>query len=247
MKDKLKVKKTILKLIISFAVIVTILVGLYFLFKYLGVMDLSKEQLQDFIASFGVLAPLLFIFVSFLQVTFVPIPGAVTILAGNYIFGWALSFLYSYIGMMLGGILAWWLGKVIGKPYINWVAGGKEQAKAWIKRLKGREMVFLFFAFLLPLFPDDLLCSVAGAINVKFFPFLIMQLFTRATSIGGTLFFMSGEIIPYHGWGLIVLGLTALIIITVFIVCLKYAQKLNAFFDNIINLVSLKLKRKKRK
>ena len=241
-----KNKKAIVRLLCSAAVIALILLGAYFIFKACGITDLTKEQLQKYISSTGAVAPLVFIGVSFLQVTFVPIPGAVTILAGNYLFGAGLSFLYSYIGMMLGGLLAFYLGRLIGRPYINWVAGGKEQADGWIKRLKGRETVFLFFAFLLPLFPDDLLCSVAGILPISFMTFLIMQIITRATSIGGTLLFMSGEVIPYHGWGLWVLGVIVVLSIAAFIVSLKYADKLNAFFDNFINKIILRKGKKKR-
>ena len=224
-----------------------IIVGVYLLFKRLGLIDLTREQMQEFISSAGVIAPLIFILLSFLQVTFVPIPGAITILAGNYLFGWALSFVYSYIGMFLGGLLAWWLGKIIGKPYLNWVAGSSEQADSWIKRLKGRETVFLFFAFLLPLFPDDLLCSVAGVLPIKFVTFLIMQVITRATSIGGTLIFMSGELLPYHGWGVWVLVFIFVICVVAFIICLKYADKLNALFDKSVNKIVSKLKRKNKR
>lgn len=245
MHKKLKGKKIILRIILSIIVIGAILVGVYFLLKSFGITDLTREELQELITSTGAVAPLVFILVSFLQVTFVPIPGAITILAGNYMFGWVLSFIYSYIGMLAGGLFAWWLGKIIGRPYINWVAGSKEQADSWIKRLKGRETVFLFFAFLLPLFPDDLLCSVAGVLPISFITFLIMQLITRATSIAGTLLFTSGEIIPYYGWGLWVLCALVVVMIVAFLLCIKYAKELNVFFDKIINKMAIKLKRKK--
>ena len=113
---------------------------------------------------------------------------------------------------------------------ISWGAGGGvEQADEWLKRLKGRETVFLFFAFLLPVFPDDLLCSVAGILPIRFSTFMIMQVITRFTSIGASLLFMSGEIIPFHGWGLIVLGTVGIICVIAFILGMKYADKLNAF------------------
>jgi len=233
-----KSKKSLTRLALSVLVIALILVGIYFLFKALGITELTREQIQDFISSTGAVAPLVFIGISFLQVTFVPIPGMVTILAGNYLFGIALSFLYSYVGMLIGSIVAWWLGRLIGRPYVNWVAGGSEQADEWLKRLKGREKVFLFFAFLLPLFPDDLLCSVAGILPISFSVFMIMQIITRATSIGASLLFMSGEIIPFHGWGLVVLGVVAVLIILAFILSLKYADKINAYFDNFINKIT---------
>lgn len=239
MSDK---KKFFCKIIISLLVITIVVVGAYFVFKGLGLTNLTKEQLQEKVASTGAIAPLVFIAVSFLQVTFVPIPGVVTILAGNYLFGFWLSFLYSYIGMMIGGIVAWWLGRALGRPYINWLAGSKKEANNWLARLKGRETVFLFFAFLLPFFPDDLLCSVAGILPIKFSTFLLLQVITRATSIGSSLLFMSGEIIPFSGWGIWVLGISAIICGVIFIVAIKNADKLNKFFDKIIDKLAMKKK-----
>ena len=161
-------QKTLIKSAVSVAVIAAIVVGLYFLFKALGITDLTKEELQEFIAGTGAIAPLVFLVATFLQATFVPIPGMVTILAGNYLFGAWLSFLYSYIGMLLGSLVAYALGRKLGRPFVNWLAGGKEEADGWIARLKGRENVFLFLAFFLPLFPDDLLCAVAGILPMRF-------------------------------------------------------------------------------
>lgn len=235
-------KKSLIKLIVSAMIIGGIVLGVYLIFKSLGITDLTREQIQDFIKSTGAIAPLVFIGISFAQVTLVPIPGMVTILAGNYVFGIWLSFLYSYIGMMIGSVVAWWLGRAIGRPYINWVAGGAVQADEWLKRLKGRETVFLFFAFLLPVFPDDLLCSVAGILPIRFSTFMIMQVITRFTSIGASLLFMSGEIIPFHGWGLVVLALVGVVCVIAFIFGMKYADRLNKFFDGLIDKITLKVK-----
>ncbi len=64
-----------------------------------------------------------------------------------------------------------------------------------------------------------------------------MQIITRATSIGATLLFMSGEIIPFHGWGLIVLGIIAVIGIVAFIVCFKKAEQINKCCSDILQKI----------
>ncbi len=237
-------KKSLLKIIASVLVIGAIIAVGYIIFDALGVTKLTREQVQDFVSSTGAIAPLVFIFISFLQVTFVPIPGMVTILAGNYLFGPWLSFLYSYIGMMIGSVVGFLLGRLLGRPYINWVAGGKEHADEWIKKLKGREVVFLFFAFLLPLFPDDLLCSIAGILPIRFGVFMIMQIITRFTSIGTSLLFMSGEVIPFHGWGLWVIGALIVLSLVAFVLSVKYADKINDIFNNVIDKINSKVKKK---
>lgn len=235
-------KGVIKRLIVSAVIIGAVILAVYLVFHFLGWTKLNKEQLQDFISGTGAVAPLVFIGVTFAQVTLIPIPGAVTILAGSYLFGFWKSFLYSYIGMMIGSIVSFALGRVIGRPYVNWVAGSSQKADEWIKKLKGRENVFLFFAFLLPFFPDDILCAVAGALPVKWITFIIMQLITRTTSILATMLFMSGEIIPFHSWGLVVLGVVGAAIVVAMILSIKYAPQLNAFFDRLINKFSIKKK-----
>lgn len=235
-------KKTLIRLVLSGILIGgAILVG-YFVLKHFGITELSQEEIQTAIASTGAIAPLVFIFASFLQVTFIPIPSTVTILAGSYLFGALPSFFYSYIGILLGALLAFALGRLIGRPYINWVAGSRDTANEWLAKLKGRENVFLFFAFLLPVFPDDLLCSVAGMLPVKFPVFIIMQLITRTTSIGATLIFMSGTIIPYEGWGLWVIGALIVIAFIAFVLGMIYAVKLNEIFDSFIQKISAKFR-----
>ena len=232
------------KLIISAIVILAFLGGMFLVLRLLGLTDLTKEQVQEIVESKGALAPLVFIGISFLQVTFIPIPGAITILAGSYLFGAFKSFIYSYIGMVIGGMFAFFLGRIIGRPFVNWVAGGKETADKWMKKLNGKENVVLFFMFLLPFFPDDILCSVAGLFPISWFGFLAMQLFTRTTSIVCTLLFMSGEIIPFHGWGLIVLGAVAVVLIIGFFLCMKYSTKISEIFNRFTDKISKLFKRK---
>ena len=240
-------KTSIKKLIISVVAIGLFLGGVYLVFYLLGWTKISQEQLQEYVRSTGAIAPLVFILISFLQVTFVPIPGAVTILAGSYVFGAGYSFLYSYIGMMLGSIVAYLLGKLIGKPFVNWITGGQDKTDEWIAKMKGKDNVLLFFMFLFPFFPDDLLCSVAAVLPIKWYGFLGMQIITRATSIGATLLIMSGEIIPFHGWGLWVLGLIAIVGIVAFILSFKYADKINAFFSALAQKIADRFRKKNNK
>lgn len=227
--------KMIKKLVGTVLVLGAVILGAYLLLKHFGITDLTQEQLQEYIKSTGAIAPLVFILVSFLQVTFVPIPGAITIVAGSYLFGLGQSFLYSYIGMLLGAMFAFFLGKIIGRPFANWIIGSPEKVDDWIGRLKGRQNVILFFMFFLPFFPDDILCTIAGLLPITYGGFLLMQLITRATSIGFTLLFMSGEFIPYEGWGLVVLAIIGIICIVAFLVSMKYSEKINDFFVDFIN------------
>ena len=238
-------KQIIKRLIFSLLIIGILVLAIFLLLKHFGLTDLTREQIQAYIQSKGVIAPLIFILISFAQVTLIPIPGTITILAGIYLFGAWESFIYSYIGTLLGALVSFALGRLIGKPYVNWVTCGKEKTEQLMKKLDGRENVFLFFAFLLPLFPDDILCAVAGALPVKWFTFTVMQVITRATSILGIMLFMSGEVIPYHGWGIVVLIILALICVLAFVLSIIYSKQINQFFIKIVDKITKKQNRKK--
>ena len=237
--------KVLSRLIISIIVIGILVLTAYFLLKHFNLLDIKRETIQDFVNSYGALAPIIFIIVTFLQVTFIPIPSTVTIVAGNYLFGFWQSYLYSYIGLLLGSAFAFFLGRVLGKPFVSWIAGGKDKFESYEARLKGRENVFLFFAFLLPFFPDDFLCSLAGITKMNFLSFMIMQVFCRFIAIGGNLLFLSGEVIKYQGFGLVLIVILIVLGVLALILSMIYAEKLNLLFDSFIKKIKGKYEKTK--
>lgn len=244
-KKKKEIKGMIIRFSISLLIIGVILLVAYLIFRHLGYTSMSKEILQEKIEKTGAWGPIVFIFVSFLQVTFIPIPGMVTILAGNLLFGPWISLLYSFIGMFLGSVLAFKLGRVLGRPFVNWIVGDKETVDKYLNKARGKEVVAFFFMFLLPMFPDDALCSIAGITPIKWPEFILMQLISKPIGILGTLFFMSGEIIPFRGWGLFVIGGVAVLSVIAFIICFKNAEKINDKLNAFFEKIARKFKKKK--
>ncbi len=223
-----KLKRAIIRLSLSTLVLIPVFVGAFLILRTLGVDNLSRDKIQELVSSAGSSAPLMFILITFLQVSFISIPSAPVILGGSYIFGALESFVYSYIGTILGASFAFFLGRKIGRPFINWVAGDKETVDELLLKLHGKEKIILFMMFLLPMFPDDLLCAIAGMLSMSYGLFLGMQLSTRIVAIGGTLFLFSGEILPFEGWGLWAIGGIVLAIALMFVVMYIVARKKRA-------------------
>ncbi len=220
-----KIKRALVRLALTCLALAPVVVAFFIIMHRLGLDNISREQIQEIVDSSGAFAPLVFIFITFLQVSFIPIPSAPVILGGSYIFGVFESFFYSYIGTLLGASVAFLLGRKVGRPFINWVAGDKETVDSLFKRLHGREKVVLFAMFLLPMFPDDLLCSVAGMLPMTFGLFFLMQITTRTVAIGGTLLLFSGDILPFHGWGLWAIGGIIAAIVIIFVVLFVILRK----------------------
>ena len=244
MNDKqFKRNKFLLRVVISLIMLVLVLGLIYLIFKKAGLMELSQEEIQIFIQQKGALAPLIFILITFLQVTFIPIPSTLTVLVGNYLFGFWVSYLYSFIGMMIGSVLAFYLGRWFGKKFIYWLVSDKEMVDSYLYKIKNKGNVMLFFMFIFPFFPDDLLCSVAGVLPISGLSFTIMQVFTRGITILTTLFMLSGDVIPFSGWGIPFNICLTLILMTSFYISYKNAEVISSKFSKIIN----KFKRKKDK
>ena len=236
MSDKQSIRnKLIQRVIFSVLILVFSLTLIFLIFKRLGLLELSQEEIQIYLQSKGALAPLIFILITFLQVTFIPIPSTITVLVGNYLFGFWISYLYSFIGMMIGSIFAFYLGRWFGKKFIYWLVSDKLMVDKYLNKIKNKGNVLLFFMFIFPFFPDDLLCSVAGVLPISGLSFIIMQVFTRGITILTTLFMLSGDVIPFDGWGIPFNICLTLILMTIFYICFKNAEEISIKFSKIIN------------
>lgn len=226
---KKETKTKIFKTLIILGVIALIFLAIFLPLYLTGALDKIKnaEELQAFIQSGGGWSYLIFFAIQFIQVTFLPIPGAVTTVAGMLAFenGW-IVFGISFVAVMLASALSFLLGRKVGKRLVVWVAGEKDYRK-WAEKLgKGKFVFFLMMLF--PVFPDDILCMIVGTTNMTWRFFLITNLITRPIGIACTCFLGSG-IIPFGGWWLILWGFLAVACVILFILSYKYQPQIEAF------------------
>ena len=178
----------------------------------------TKENVKEYVASFGAWAPIVFFFLQFIQVILSPIPGSITTLAGGLLFGFFYGFLISMTAIFIGSISAFLLGKKFGRPLVERIAG-KETVEKYMQSVSSRQKIVLIMMFLLPFFPDDLLCLIAGlsAMRLPYFSFLVI-----ITRPWGLLFaaLLGSGMIHIPAWGWIALAVFAA---TVFIAAIRYA------------------------
>ena len=107
-----------------FALIVITLAVIYH--NELRLIYTSPETVKQFIAGFGIFAPITFIFLQILQVVVFIIPSSVFTISGGYAFGTVLGTIYSLIGIMIGSIIVFYFSRKLGRPFVEKIINKKE-------------------------------------------------------------------------------------------------------------------------
>lgn len=229
-------KQALYRLILCALICLDIFAVAFFSLSASGILPklTDIEALRSYIAGFGGTAIIIFILFQFLQVVVLPVPGSVSVAVGVALFGPLRCSLFSFIGILLGSIVAFFIGRVVGYKAVCWIVG-KDDLDKWLKKMKGKDYLLLSIMFLLPLFPDDILCFVAGLSSMTWTYFIIMIIITRAISVLTTSFSLG--LIPFNTWwGLMIWGLLlAAIIVSFWLVC-KYSDKIDSFIKRKFSL-----------
>ena len=199
----------------------------------------NENLLREYLQKAGVWMPLSYILLQFLQVVVLPIPSIVSTLAGIALFGGLKTLIYSFIGIVAGSFTAFWIGRKLGNKAVLWIVG-EDSLKKWQKKLKGKDNLFLSLMFLLPLFPDDILCFLAGLSSMSWGYFTGIIILSRALALSATCF--SVDFIPFNTWwGITFWVLFAVILSLIFVAVYKNMDKIQQKID------LYKRKRRKRK
>ena len=231
-----EVKRKIYKALIVVGILILLSLAIFLPLYFSGVLEKIKdaEDLRQIILSGGTWSYLIFFFIQFLQVTFLPIPAAVTTVAGTLVFGLWITCLISFVAVMLASLFSFFIGKKLGSKVIIWIVGEKDYHK-WAEKLgKGKYVFFLMMLF--PVFPDDILCLVAGTTNMTWKFFFITNLITRPIGILCTCFLSSG-IIPFAGWWILLWCVLAVACIVLFVLAYKYQEKIENFIVRLSSKV----------
>lgn len=158
--DKNKTTAVIMNLCTGIGLIVT---TVFIIYGIQSKIFTSQEALGQFLGQFGFWAPVLFVIIQIVQVVIPILPGAIGCLGGVLIFGPVWGFIYNYVGICLGSILAFCLSKRYGRPFVRGMVSEKAYDKyvTWLDKGAKFDKAFAIAIFL-PVAPDDLLCYLAG-------------------------------------------------------------------------------------
>jgi uncharacterized membrane protein YdjX (TVP38/TMEM64 family) len=181
-------------------VIIGIIIGIYFGFD-LDAEFKNAESTKAFLLRYGNYTMIIYVVLHFLQTTIIPISNLPTIFAGIAIFdNPLLVFALTTIGVYLGSIASFAFGKLFGRKAVDWVLG-QETVDRYLDMAKGREKAAIFTMLLLPSFPDDILCIIAGITKMTWRFFLVTLVLTRTLPTLFMVYF--ADKIPDLGWWMI--------------------------------------------
>lgn len=144
-----------------------------------GILD-SKETLSAFIKQAGIWGPPFFIFLQILQTVVPIIPGALTSVAGVFIYGHIVGTIYNYVGIVIGCAIIFYLVRLYGPAFVQSVVSKKTYDKyiGWLDEGNRFERFFIFM-MIWPISPADFLCMLAALTKMTFKRYMIIILLCK--------------------------------------------------------------------
>ena len=136
----------------------------------------SNANFISYIRSFGAFSAIIFVILQILQVVFPIIPGGASCLVGVILFGPLKGFLYNYIGLTIGSVIAFDLSKQYGLSIIRKIFSKKTLLKYENYLNSNNHFKIFIWGILLPGAPDDLLCYLIGLTNLTYQKFITVIL-----------------------------------------------------------------------
>ena len=130
------------------------------------------------IQGYGIWGPVVLFILFVLQVFFALIPGQALMVASGYIYGFTGGLLLTWSSLVIGGQAAFWLARRYGRPFAEkWIS--PTILDRWDKSAAGQGIGFYVITLVLPFFPNDGMCYVAGLGNMSSRRFLIANILGR--------------------------------------------------------------------
>lgn len=158
---------------------VLVIYGILPLNPFTWLLDVG-DQVRSQLPAFGPLAPLAYIALYAAQIIIAPLPGQGLAFTAGFLFGSFWAPIYSMVGILVGGIIAF-----IGARRIGWPLVERMAPKSWLDRWRNLAAVNSEFTwFLLMLAPTaDVFYFIAGLTTLRLRRFILIMLLGRTPGI----------------------------------------------------------------
>lgn len=135
--------------------------------------DIDIYTIRDYINSFKIFGPIVYI-IMFAIVPLTFFPDSILAISSGLIFGFYKGYIYTTIGALLGGSIAFFLARYIGYDLLKKISNDKLSKIEKLINANGFYIIFLLR--LIPLFPFDIISYGAGLTSVDYKQFLLATL-----------------------------------------------------------------------
>ncbi len=136
------------------------------------------DAVIETIRGFGWWGPAILFLLFILQAFLAFIPGQALMIGSGIIYGFIGGFLITWISLVVGGQIAFWLSRKFGRPFAEkWIA--PDVLNRWDKSAAGRGVAFYVITLVMPFVPNDAMCYVAGLGSMSFKRFLLANILGR--------------------------------------------------------------------
>jgi uncharacterized membrane protein YdjX (TVP38/TMEM64 family) len=172
---------------------------------------LQPEKLRAAFYNLGYWGPIFFVMGVAVQIILMIWPAPLE-LVGGYLFGAQWGLVYSTLGLVLGSMVAFLLGRWLEKTYVS-KRLGQDKMRLIRKLMKREGAIAGFLIFLFPGFPKDFLCYAFGMTRIPLAFFLVVSTLAR---LPGTFLFTFQGAQAYKGNYGVILILLAMYVGLVF-------------------------------
>jgi len=88
--------------------------------------SIDENSIQNYVNSWGVWGPIIFILIQTFTIVFPPTPNLITMITGGILFGAKLGVLYSFLGVMFGVTVNFYLTRIFGRKVIEYILNEEE-------------------------------------------------------------------------------------------------------------------------
>ncbi|MDU1455074.1 MAG: TVP38/TMEM64 family protein [Paeniclostridium sordellii] len=156
----------VLKILIS--IIILLILGTI-ICKILS-MNIGVEDIQDYVSSFGRLAPLVYI-IMFALVPLTLFPDSILAMGGGMVFGLFKGYIYTLIGALIGATISFYISRKLGRAFVKKLT--KEKLDNIEELINSKGFFIVLILRLVPLFPFDIISYGSGLTSIKYKDFLL--------------------------------------------------------------------------
>ena len=163
------------------AVVIVLSITIVFCVPFIKFIN-NPDTLRVFIESFGIMAPLAYILLTFIQILVPIIPGEPFELLAGYVFGLVKGTLLCLFAESISSIIIILMVRRYGDKIVKLFFS--EDTLKKLEKYKNEKNFYIFILlFVLPGTPKDLICYFAGLTKFKLFPLLLASTLGRFPSI----------------------------------------------------------------